>query len=211
MNNTIENDTQAAAKRRQGRFILVIMALLFSAPFLGSWFILNYTDIIGSMSVRHGDLYQPLRQVPDVAVYDPRIAGEPEQPLHGKWILLYIAPGPCDEACHENLYRMRQIRLAVGRYTHNLERVWMTDAENKSDLDRLLAEYDGTLVLDMGRHAAAIQPEDFRYDEAANVLEDDSLYLLDPLGNLVMRYRADAEPLQIIKDLNKLLKASRIG
>lgn len=207
----MDNDTQAVVKRRQGRLILVVMALLFSAPFLSSWIILNYTDILDRMSVRHGDLYQPLRQIPDVTVYDPRLAGAPEQPLHGKWILLYIAPGPCDEACHESLYRMRQIRLAAGRYSHNLERVWMTDAGNQTNLAEVLAEYDGTLVLDMGEHAAAIQPQDFRYDDAANVLEDDSLYLLDPLGNLVLRYRADAEPLKIIKDLNKLLKASRIG
>ncbi|MEX0951770.1 MAG: hypothetical protein WDZ86_05760 [Gammaproteobacteria bacterium] len=207
----MDNDNQAIVKRREGRFILVIMALLFSAPFLGSWIILNYTDIIDRMSVRHGDLYQPLRQIADVPVYDPRLGDAAEQSLHGKWILLYIAPGPCDEACYESLYRMRQIRLAAGRYTHNLERVWMTDAGNQADLAELLADYDGTLVLDMSQNAAAIQPEDFRYDDAANVLEDDSLYLIDPLGNLVLRYRVDAEPLKIIKDLNKLLKASRIG
>ena len=42
-------------------------------------------------------------------------------------------------------------------------------------------------------------------------IEAQRLYIIDPLGNLMMSYPPDINPRGIMKDLKKLLKFSRIG
>ncbi len=122
--------------------------------------------------------------------------------LRGKWILLMADSARCDEACQRKLFSVRQLRLTQGREKDRIERVWLvTDADALPDA---LPDYGGTWLV---RAAAS----ELIAQLPARRAVDAYIYLVDPLGNLVLRYDRDAEPRGIIKDLTRLLKASRIG
>lgn len=209
MNNSPQ---QAPAHKGQPRVIIIVLVLIFSAPLLSSWFILNYTDIVKEGGASHGDLYDPLVALPDVALEDPFASDDENQAsLHGKWSLLYISAGNCGETCEHKLYSMRQIRLAVSRYARHLQRIWMTDIMDSATQKAILADYKGTLILPMNADKPPLPLKEFAIPPVSRPLQADGLYIVDPRGNLVLRYRSGADPEGIISDLKRLLKSSEIN
>ncbi len=208
MNNA---DNQSESKAGHPRLIIIVLILIFSAPLLSSWFIFNYTSLVDNQRARHGDMYEPLVRLPDVPLQNPYAEQQSDASLHGKWNLLYMNSGECNEDCQYNIYSMRQIRLALSRYARNLQRVWMTDIQDAAALRRVLEEYQGTLVLDSTAAAGKIQPADFAMPPITKPLENDALYVIDPNGYLVLRYRAGADPEGIISEMKRLLKTSTIN
>jgi cytochrome oxidase Cu insertion factor (SCO1/SenC/PrrC family) len=210
----MENQTtpgQPTAGKRNARIMIVAVALLFTAPMAVSWYMFHFADTSKMRGEGHGEMYQPLRPLSDAPLFDPFAEKPGTDHLHGKWTLLYINTGHCDDVCKENIYRMRQIRLAVIRYADRLQRVWMTDFADINQLKNLLQEYQGTKLLDINRVRSTLSPEQFALGDGDDPLQADHLYVIDPLGNLVLRYRMDTDPVGIIKDLRRLLRNSRIG
>jgi hypothetical protein len=133
------------------------------------------------------------------------MASQRLEAYQGKWIMLQVGNADCTESCAKKLHDMRQLRLAQGKEMDRIERVWLiTDAKPLDTM--LMREYDGTRML-------RANPDQVKawlpVDEGTTVF--DHIYMIDPLGNLMMRFPKDADPNKIKKDLNKLLKASAIG
>lgn len=123
--------------------------------------------------------------------------------LRGRWVLLYAGGAQCDEACRRVIYHMRQVRTAQGEHMGRIERAWLVADDGVPDA-RLLQDYPGMHVLRaQGSQALAALSRD---GEAAG-----RLFLVDPLGNLMLRYPAEPEPKGIIRDLQRLMKYSRLG
>lgn len=123
----------------------------------------------------------------------------------GKWIMLQVNDADCNEACKKKLYDMRQLRLTQGKNMDRVERVWLiTDNEPLETF--VMREYDGTRLIrakpDLVRAWLPVEP-------GATVA--DHIYMIDPLGNLMMRFPKNADANKIKKDLSKLLRASSIG
>ena len=123
--------------------------------------------------------------------------------LRGKWILLQLDQADCAAACRAKLYDMRQVRLAQGREMERVERVWLILDEAPLET-RLIREYDGTHML-----RAAGSPIIAEFPPAGGAR--DHIYLIDPHGNLMLRFPRNADPRRMNKDLSRLLRASRIG
>lgn len=123
--------------------------------------------------------------------------------LRGKWILLQLDEAECAAACKGKLYSMRQVRLALGSEMERVERVWLILDE--APLETLLMrEYEGTRMLRTGGSSLLAE-----FDPAGGAR--DHVYLIDPLGNLMLRFPKDADPREMHRDLTRLLRASRIG
>ena len=123
--------------------------------------------------------------------------------LRGNWVLLMADTGACDTRCRDKLFMLRQLRLAQGKEMTRIERAWViTDAATPAAGS--VAPFEGTWLV-RGAGSALIKAL------PANISPTDHLYLVDPLGNLVLRYPLDADPSRIIKDLTRLLKTSGIG
>ncbi len=152
---------------------------------------MNYGELIPARPL----IAPPLRHL------DQRAFGLSE--LKGKWILLQLDEADCAAACKAKLYNMRQVRLAQGREMERVERVWLIldDAPLETQLMR---EYDGTRML-----RASGSPLLAKFPPPGRVR--DHIYLIDPLGNLMLRFPKDADPRRMHKDLARLLKVSRIG
>ena len=130
----------------------------------------------------------------------PRVLSAPPFPeLRGKWVLVSFDAAACDAACERKLYFMRQLRKAQGKDETRIERLWVvTDA--RTPRPELLAAIEGTRV------TRTIEAND-----AFPGNRSDHIYLVDPLGNLMLRFPRDPDPSKMLKDLQRLLKYSRIG
>ena len=123
--------------------------------------------------------------------------------LKGRWILAYIAQGAsCTEECRETLYLTRQVRLMTGKNRFRVERLWITFGGNSSIPASDRGEFDGlwTFKTDVNQTPFNAEPNSFV-----------GVWIVDPMGRLIMRYPFGADPKKVYKDLSRLLKASRIG
>jgi hypothetical protein len=212
----------APAPRRAGhpRRLLSALAVLFFAP-VAVAFILYYG--IGwspGGRVNHGELVEPPVPLPDLAL--PEANGlRPDAAsgtvpavtsptfLKGKWTLLYLGTGGCSAGCRTDLYNTRQVRAALGADRDRVQRVFLAEGAC-CDLEWLHAQQPDLITVQASGAAAApittILEHAGRRPAAA-----DRVYLIDPLGNLMMFYAADARPKGMLEDLKKLLRLSHVG
>ncbi len=198
------DQTNTMSVQNKGRWKLLAVILVCASPLIFSY--LSYYVIKPGGRTNYGTLLDP-------RVYEGKVPpaltleGKPASlaAFKGKWVMLQAAPGDCQQACKDQLVAMRQLRLMQGKGMERIERVWLiTDA---SPLDTMLMKViDGTRMLraDPAAVGAWLPVE-------AGGTPSDHLYLIDPLGNLMMRFPKDAAPAKVSKDINKLLKASAIG
>ena len=173
---------------KRGRAKLALLALFFLLPVAASWLVW-WLDRTPGTAANYGTLLRPQ----PVAL---PAAGD----LKGKWVLVQFDGGACDAWCERKLYIMRQARRAQGREMQRVARLWLlTDAAQPRA--ELLAAIEGTVLAPAG--AAAGFPADPSLA--------DYIYLVDPLGNLMMRFPRDPDPIRLIKDLQRLLRASSFG
>ncbi len=191
--------------RTSGRWKLIAILAVCAAPVIASYF--TYYVIKPQSRNNYGTLIDPRAYPIPAALATSTLDGKAAalDALKGKWIMLSVDDADCADACRKKLYEMRQLRLAQGKDMDRIERVWLiTDAQPVETM--LMREYDGTHMLRAKAEAVkAWLPVD------AGTVPADHLYMIDPLGNLMMRFPKDADPNKIKKDLVKLLKASRIG
>jgi hypothetical protein len=125
--------------------------------------------------------------------------------LRGVWTLVYVGDAACDEDCRRALLVMRQTRLGLNNDMTRVERVWL--ATGKCCPGSAPAPLEaGLVVLDAGGPAAGALLEAFPAAGRAH-----SLFVVDPLGNLMMSYDARSDPHVLLEDLRKLLRLSQIG
>ncbi len=190
----------SAAPSRGARFNLLAIAFVSIAPFAAALIAYFYWHPQGGTN--YGELIapRPLSESP-LRQLDGRAFRLSE--LRGRWILLQLDRAECGDACRAKLYDMRQVRLAQGREMERVERVWLIldDAPLET---RLMREYDGTRML---RAGASPLPAEFPPPGGAR----EHIYVVDPHGNLMLRFPKNADPARMNKDLARLLRASRIG
>jgi len=197
---------QSAHDRRQRR-ILVGIALMFFAP-LAVCFYLYYgpSGWRPGGRVNAGDLIEPPRPLPPLAL--PLFSGGETAAdfLKRKWTLLYAAPGPCAELCRTSLYQTRQVRIALDRDMNRVQRVFIADPAC-CDETFLHEQHPDLITLRAGPEAAPLLNE-LPVQGSSNAPR---VYLIDPLGNLMMSYAAESKPKGMLEDLKRLLRLSSIG
>ena len=202
---TKPQQTAAPARPGRGRWKLLLVLLVCAAPLLMSYF--TYYVIKPTGRTNYGTLLDPRQYPVPATLVLATLDGKPAtlDRYRGKWLMLQSGPSACAPACQRQLLAMRQLRLMQGREMDRIERVWLiTDPAPLQTL--LIREFDGT---DMLRVAPAALRAWLPVEAGGQV--DDHLYLIDPLGHLMMRFPKNADPSRVKNDLNKLLKASAIG
>jgi len=186
---------------------LAALAALFFMPLLASGWLYYGTSWRPGGHINHGELIQPPRPLPQVALPRFVLAGEAldPTPFRGKWTLVYIGDGGCDASCRGTLYVMRQTRLALGTDMERLERVFLVTADCCAK-DYLAREHAGITVLDASGAAGAQLLSRFPPQDRPH-----TLFIIDPLGNLMMRYDVRRDPGGLLVDLRRLLELSQIG
>jgi len=197
--------TSAGELRSRNLRTLCVLAGLFVLPLLFSFWAYYATDWRPAGHVNHGELISPARPLPHVEL--PRVQGDRESRdlFKRKWTLVYIGGGNCDDSCRRALYFMRQTRLGLNNEMTRVERVFLANG-NCCNQDYLMQDYTGLDVFDASGPAASILLARFPSTDREN-----SLFVVDPLGNLMMRYDDRHNPKGFLQDLQKLLRLSHIG
>jgi len=202
--------TEVTAEQRRQRRTLILLALLFAAPFTLAWLLFNYTQFgRGEATTSHGRLINPPRQLADLPLTDPGKA-QTAAHLYGKWSLVYLVDGECGRRCEQNLYRLRQIRLAQGKHARRVQRVLLDLGPGHASLSpRQLRDYSGQLLADPADTSGLLAR--FRLAQGDEPVAAGRTYIVNPRGFLMMSYEADADPAGIIDDLRQLLRYSGVG
>jgi hypothetical protein len=191
-----------------GRWKLFAVLFVCASPLIAAY--LAYYVIKPTSRNNYGTLIDPrVHPIPAMASTTLDGRGETLDRFKGKWVLLKVGGGRCAQACQEQLFEMRQLRLMQGKEMDRIERVWLVTDEQPLDTI-VIREFDGTHMLRApGQTVRAWLPAD------AGTTEEEHIYVIDPLGNLMMSFPKDPDRPQarkkMYKDIAKLLKASAIG
>jgi hypothetical protein len=190
-------------RTRTGRWKMLLVMAICAAPVVASYF--TYYVIRPQGRTNHGTLIQPTRAIPALADLPLQtLDGQPVDPasLKQQWLLITVAGGACDALCEKQLYLQRQIRESLGKEKERMDRLWLiNDAQPmRADLKKAM---EGATVLRVPPEVLArwLAPEE------GHTLAD-HWYLVDPMGQWMMRFPAKAEPRLVLKDLNKLMRAA---
>lgn len=195
---------QADAQRtRMGRWKMLVMLLICASPVIASYF--TYYVVRPEARRNYGELVQPQKDMPQASATD--LQGQPValSSLKGQWLLVNVASGACPERCQQNLYFQRQLREILGRDKDRLDRVWLV-SDDAPIAESLLPALNMAHVL---RVAPAVLQS--WISPGAGQQYQDHLYVIDPMGNFMMRFPANMDVASASKakrDLERLLKAS---
>ena len=192
-----------------------LLAGLFVLPLALSFWLYYGLHWHPAGMTNHGELIEPPRPLPALPA-PPRLTvpgspaelareAAPETLFRARWTLVYIGDGACDAHCRDALYFMRQTRLSLNNDMTRVRRVFLATGA-APDEGLLAREFAGlTVVRIQGPQLTQLLAQFPARDQAH------SLYVVDPLGNLMMRYDARRSPKGLLEDLKKLLQLSHIG
>ena len=170
-------NSDASARPRRSTLTLWLILAVCAAPMIGSY--IAYYFWQPGRHVNYGELIEP-RPLPDAELHS--LDGRPFRfsELKGEWVLLAADRAECDERCRAKLVYMRQVRLAQGQDTERIERVWLLTDGGMPD-PALLAQHPGLRVARAGANELVKALP-------APASPTDHIYIVDPLGNLMMRF-----------------------
>jgi len=190
--------------RRRGRRTLLMVAAIFLLPVVLA-FALYYGNVWRPMgSSSKGELITPARPLAAEGLKLPDGGAAGADVLQGKWSIVYVGDGACDADCRATLVYGRQSRLALN---NEMTRVQIVMLASANCCDRGVEQHvPGIRLLDASSPDAAPMLAQFPDTSRAR-----SLFIVDPLGNLMMRHDAAETSKDLLTDLKKLLKLSHIG
>ena len=196
---------EADSKRtRAGRIRMLFVLLVCAAPVIASYFM--YYVVRPEARRNYGELIQPMRVLPDAPARD--VAEDRELPLaalRGQWLLISVAPAACDADCERRLYLQRQLREALGKDKDRLEWVWLVSDDQPVRPALLAALKQGRVIrVPSAVLASWLAP-------AAGQRLEDHLYVVDPMGNWMLRFPAGLDlsgASRAKRDLERVLRAS---
>ncbi|MEK9803756.1 MAG: hypothetical protein VW475_10180 [Curvibacter sp.] len=192
-----------AARTRAGRWKMIALLLVCAAPVIASYF--TYYVIRPESRRSYGELIEPQRPLPELLALDLEGSTHGLPELKGQWLLLSVGSAACAEGCQQQLYFQRQLRELMGREKERVDRVWLVQ-DTLPVADTLQGALQGATV----RRVPAEELARWLVPAPGQGLED-HLYVVDPMGNWMMRFPAHMNVETAAKakrDLERLLRAS---
>jgi cytochrome oxidase Cu insertion factor (SCO1/SenC/PrrC family) len=182
--------------RRKFLFLLAVFMLPVVAAYLAYF---------GWRPSGHGNYGNLLKVTPLQQTTGHTLDGKPFalDALQGKWVMVHVGTAHCDAGCSQQLYLMRQTRIAQGKEQSRIARLWVVTDPGTPDA--------ALLQVHPGLHVWRPATPEFAAQFPAYSASSSHIYLVDPLGNLMLRFPAQPDAKRVMKDLKLLLKASQIG
>jgi hypothetical protein len=195
--------TQASSRTRLGRLKMLLVLLVCAAPVVASYF--TYFVVRPEGRTNYGTLILPTRALPELPLRTLEGTPVAARSLHGQWLLVVVGPSACDAACEQRLFTQRQLREMLGRERERLDKLWLVtdDGPLAPALREALGGKVPVTALRTEREAVArwLQPAE------GQALEN-HLYVVDPMGEWMMRMPPQPEPARVKRDLERVLRAS---
>lgn len=160
----------------------------------------------------YGRLIDPQRPIPSAETLDLKtedgesfdLAG-----LRGKWVLATADQGACPESCVTKLFILRNSHASQGKNVERLVRIWFV-TDDAPIPEQIREAYRGTIIVraDPEKIASFLTPG---HDQPAAEAVAAPMWIIDPIGNLMLEFPENADPVSVRKDISKLIYNSRIG
>ena len=193
-----------ARRTRVGRLKMLLVLAVCAAPVVASYF--TYFVIRPAGRTNYSELISPTRALPErLPLLDLQGRSVPAASLKGQWLLVVVAGGACDASCERLLYLQRQLRETLGREKDRVDKIWfISDAAlPRPEVLQAIELGDPATVLRVPRAALA----GWLAAAPGQPLEA-HLYIVDPMGQWMMRAPPDPEPARLRRDVERLLRAS---
>ena len=185
--------------RKQAAIVFILPCFLFGL----AWFMYFSGSLVPEGRTNRGELIIPPGQFDDLALHKKDDVLSADQ-LDGRWSIVVFGSDSCaDDICKDVLYKTRQVHIGLGREADRVRRIYV--AEHQPVIEQSLEEeHPGVLWLEGDANAV---------EKTLSVTKwpKNSYYIVDPLGNIMMRYQPDQEGGDLLRDMQKLLRASNIG
>lgn len=186
----------------------IMLVLVFIGPILISWWLYANLDKWQQGGRNNGDLVEPARELQDAEQVKKEGGNFKFSELKGKWLLVQIENADCNKTCESNLLKTRQGRLSQGGNIGRVQRVLIIKGDLQSKrLAEVLKEHREMIVL--GANEEVLKQFEVKTGEALDTIH--RVYMVDPKGYFMMSYEKEFPAIHLIKDLQHLLKYSRIG
>ena len=187
-----------------------ILLAICGLPYLFGWIYFAYVEQMPEVSTSNrGELIDPLRSIEDLSLTMIDGSSFDSNQLKGKWTLITAGASQCDELCMKNVYYMRQVRRLMGEERNRILRLFvLSDTDQLQDFQNKVAPFGEMGIV------APTGTDNFKLVDlmAINGLSPENrIYIIDPMGNLMMMYEPDSNPEDIAKDFRRLLNVTRIG
>ena len=194
---------EALRRTRRGRVKMLLVLLVCAAPVIASY--LTYFVIRPEGRTNYGELILPTRTLPELPFTD--LAGAPVRAttLKGQWLLVVVAGGACDARCEKQLWVQRQLRETLGREKGRLDKVWLITDRATPRPETLQAISNGVPATVLRVPEAALAKW---LAPAKDRALEQHMFIVDPLGEWMMRAPVDPDPARLKRDVEKLLRAS---
>jgi hypothetical protein len=191
-------------RKKNGRLKMLLVLAMCVSPVVASY--LTYFVIKPQGRTNYSDLISPSRDLPaDLPL--TKLTGEavPALSLRGQWLMVVVSDAACDASCEKSLYLQRQLRETLGREKARIDKVWfITDtAAPRAEVMQAISQGTPATVLRVPREALAKW-----FAPATGQALDAHIYIVDPMGQWMMRTPINPDPSKLKRDVEKLLRAS---
>jgi len=202
---TNETSTESTEKPQRTNTALWVLTASFFIPAILAY---GYFYLGARPSIKsNGELIIPIVDIHTLNITAKDGAELSEEELTPHWRMAYFVGSSCDSSCQNSLFVMRQTNIGIGKYQDRLNHAIVhLDAPDKAFTDLIEKEYSGNT----GRIYAKAENITALSNLENNPAKMESIYLVDPLGNIMMHFPKNLDPKLIRKDLNKLMKVSRL-
>jgi hypothetical protein len=194
---------EAARRTAQGRAKMLLVLLVCAAPVIASY--VTYFVIRPEGRSNYSELILPTRPLPELPFTDLNGAPVKAAALKGQWLLVLASGGACDARCEKHLWVQRQLRETLGRDKGRLDKLWLITDSATPRPETLQAIGTGTPATVLRVPAAALAQW---LEPAAGKALEQHLFIVDPMGEWMMRVPAEPDPARLKRDIEKLLRAS---
>jgi len=199
-------------KQTRSRWTLVILVALFSSPIVFAFIVYKNRSLIPTSTKNKGELVQPARPLPDLKLKTLNEKIFVTEDFRRKWSMVYFANQTCDVQCMESIANMRNIRLAQAGESKRVQYFLIfKQMPAKSDLADVIKYHPRMIVLSGAESELDKLMTTFSILPGQSVFDVQQMYLLDPIGNLMMYYKKGEPGTKLLKDLKYLMHWSQVG
>lgn len=205
--------TPSAEQIKKNKRTMILLFLMFIAPIFAAVYIFN-TNPSGEYATKNrGNLISPAIELKnfELKFIDNKKPYKLVEQEH-QWLMVFVGAGECDDNCKRQLVVMRQTRLAQGGEFTRVKRLYVIQNKQTEKFMKEVKAYhpDMDIVTGSKQQLKNVTTQ-FTLADKVNVGKSNRIYIVDPIGNLMMYYELDAEAADIAKDLTRLLKVSQMG
>ncbi|MBG7609561.1 MAG: SCO family protein [Anaerolineae bacterium] len=198
----------AIGDKKRNPYTVWFVVMAFVAPVVLAYIMFFFVDV--KSFINHGEILNPIVHIADFKLTDDNDEVIPQAELTYKWRLVSFLGKDCSESCEKRLYDTRQIHTSLGKNQHRLSRMFVHLAPSGEALTKLIEEAHENVIHVNGNKQTIIDALGANVSDDAGI-SNNEIYIMDPMGNVMMRFTKDQPNKEFLYDLKKLLKASQIG